>query len=84
MPSRSLLTLAAAALVLVGCNKPAPTPEAAVPDTGAVDTVAAAGAPIGDSVATVLDSAATNDDSVNVLPADSVADTAMADTTLNN
>jgi hypothetical protein len=84
MPSRSLLTLAAAALVLAGCNKPAPTPEAAVPDTGAVDTVAAAGAPIADSVTAVLDSAAIGNDNVNVLPADSVADTTMADTTLNN
>lgn len=80
MPSRPYLTLAAAALLLAGCNKPAPTPEAAVPDTGAVDTVAAAGAPIADSANAVLDSVATNSpDSVTVVPTDS-----LADTTLNN
>jgi PBP1b-binding outer membrane lipoprotein LpoB len=79
MPSRPFLTLAAAALLLAGCNKPAPTPEAAVPDTGAVDTVAAAGAPIADSAAAVMDSVAPNNDSVTVIPTDSVADT-----TLNN
>jgi PBP1b-binding outer membrane lipoprotein LpoB len=78
MPSRPLLTLAAA-LLLAGCNKPAPTPEAAVPDTGAVDTVAAAGAPIADSAAADMDSVAPNNDSLTVIPADSVADT-----TLNN
>jgi hypothetical protein len=77
MPSRPLLTLAAAALLLAGCNKPAPTPEAAAPDTGAVDTVAAAGAPIADSTAAVTDSVAPNNDTVNVIPADSVADTTM-------
>jgi len=80
MPSRPFLTLAAAALLLAGCNKPAPTPEAAAPDTGAVDTGAAAGAPIADTNAAVIDSVATNNnDSVTVIPADSVADT-----TLNN
>ena len=79
MPSRPLLTLAAAALVLAGCNKPSPTPEAAVPDTGAVDTLAAAGAPIADTTAAVLDSVTNNNDTVNVMPADSVADS-----TLNN
>ena len=58
MPTRSVFTLATAALLLGGCNKPAPTPEAAVPDTGAVDTVAAAGAPMADSPTAVLDSVA--------------------------
>ena len=80
MPSRPLLSLAAAAVLLAGCNKPSPTPEAAAPDTGAVDTVAAAGAPIADTAAAAMDSVATNNnDTVNVIPADSVADT-----TLNN
>jgi len=79
MPSRPLLTLAAAVLLLAACNKPAPMPEAAVPDTGTVDTVAAGGAPIADSTAAVIDSVAPNNDSVTVMPTDSVADT-----TLNN
>jgi PBP1b-binding outer membrane lipoprotein LpoB len=84
MPSRPYLTLAAAALLLAGCNKPAPTPEAAVPDTGAVDTVAAAGAPIADSANAMVDSVnnatdsiASTTDSVTVVPTDSVADTTM-------
>jgi hypothetical protein len=71
MPCRSVLSFATAALLLAGCNKPAPTPEAAAPDTGAVDTVAAAGAPIPDTV-NILPT-----DSLNVVPADSVADTTM-------
>ena len=77
MPCRSVLTFATAALLLAGCNKPAPTPEAAAPDTGAVDTVAAAGAPVGDSAAAIMDSVTTNNDTVNILPTDSVSDTTM-------
>lgn len=61
------------------CNKPAPTH--AAPDTGSVDTVAAAGAPIADSANTMTDSAAAAGDSaanaadstVTVMP-DSTAD----------
>ena len=55
MPSRSVLTVAAA-LLLAGCNTPSPTPEVATPDTGTVDTVAAAGAPIADSTNAMVDS----------------------------
>ncbi len=88
MSCRSALTFAMAALLLAGCNTPVPTPEAAAPDTGTVDTVAAAGAPIADT-AMVMDSIAANNDSVAMIPADStaettLADTTVADTTLNN
>ncbi|HEX6104818.1 MAG TPA: hypothetical protein VFZ26_04500 [Gemmatimonadales bacterium] len=76
MSPRSALTFAAAALLLAGCNKPAPTPEAAAPANATVDTVAAAGAPVADTVA-VMDSIAENNDSI-------VADTAVTDTTLDN
>lgn len=62
MPARSALTLTAL-LLLAACNKPAPTPEAAGPDTGSADTVAAAGAPIADSANTMTDSAAAAGDS---------------------
>jgi hypothetical protein len=82
MPSRPVLTLAAAVLLLAACNKSSPTPEVATPDTGVVDTVAAAGAPIADSanamtdsVTTVVDSAATAVDSMASVPADTTADT---------
>lgn len=76
MSDRSLLALAAAVLLVGGCNKPSPTPSAAVPDTGAVDTVAAAGAPIADSTAVMTDSVAV--DSTPPAPADSLADTTAA------
>ena len=76
MSPRSALTFAAAALLLAGCNKPAPTPEAAAPANATVDTVAAAGAPVADTVA-VMDPIAENNDSI-------VADTAVTDTTLDN
>jgi uncharacterized lipoprotein YajG len=74
MPSRSVLTLAAAALLLAGCNKPSPTPEVATPDTGVVDTVAAAGAPIADSATATMDSVVATSDSLVTLPAESTAD----------
>jgi uncharacterized lipoprotein YajG len=74
MPSRSALTLAAAVLLLAGCNKPSPAPEVATPDTGAVDTVAAAGAPIADSSAAMTDSATAVVDSTVNVTADSLAD----------
>lgn len=76
MSPRSALTFAAAALLLAGCNKPAPTPEAAAPANATVDTVAAAGAPVADTVA-VMDSIAESNDSI-------VADSAVTDTTLDN
>ena len=76
MSPRSALTFAAAALLLAGCNKPAPTPEAAAPANATVDTVAAAGAPVADTVA-VMDTIAENNDSI-------VADTVVTDTTLGN
>ena len=76
MSPRSALTFAAAALLLAGCNKPAPTPEAAAPANATVDTVAAAGAPVADTVV-VMDSIAENNDSI-------VADTVVTDTTLGN
>jgi len=72
MPCRSALTFATAALLLAGCNTPAPTPEAAAPDTGTVDTVAAAGAPIAEN------------DTLTMAPADSVADTNMVDTNVSD
>ena len=72
MSPRSALTFAAAALLLAGCNKPAPTPEAAAPANATVDTVAAAGAPVADTVV-VMDSIAENNDSI-------VADSAVIDT----
>jgi hypothetical protein len=82
MPRRSILALAAA-IILAGCNKPAPEPAAAAPDTGMVDTVAAAGAPIADSatamsdsVAAMTDSVATTDSVLTPL-ADSIADTTI-------
>ena len=55
MPSRTVLTLAAA-LLSASCNTPSPTPEVATPENGVVDTVAAAGAPIADSANAVVDS----------------------------
>ena len=73
MSPRSALTFAAAALLLAGCNKPAPTPEAAAPATATVDTVAAAGAPVADTIAVMAE----NNDSI-------VADTVVTDTTLGN
>jgi hypothetical protein len=57
MPIRSVLTLTAA-LLCAGCNTPSPTPEVATPDTGTVDTVAAAGAPLADSTDVIVDSTA--------------------------
>ena len=81
MSSRSVLALAAV-LLIAACNKPSPSPEVATPDTGVVDTVAAAGAPIADSASamtdsatTAVDSAATAADSMATVPADTTADT---------
>lgn len=66
MPARSALTLTAL-LLLAACNKPSATPEVATPDTGSVDTVAAAGAPMADSLNVATDSTVT-------VTADSTAD----------
>lgn len=73
MPIRSVLTLTAA-LLCAGCNTPSPTPEVATPDTGTVDTVAAAGAPLADSTNLIVDSAATGVDSTVTETTDSIAD----------
>lgn len=53
----TLFPVTVTALLLVsGCNKPEPPPEAAAPANETTDTVAAAGAPMADSAAAVADS----------------------------
>jgi hypothetical protein len=55
---KSLASAVAALALLAGCNKPSPAPEASVPPAESTDTVATAGAPIADSLATNTDSVA--------------------------
>lgn len=78
---RTVHAVSLSALLLVAaCNKPGPAPEAAVPATETADTVAAAGAPMADSVA-VTDTVAVTDS----VPADTVvADSMTADTLTAN
>lgn len=73
MPIRSALTLTVV-LLCAGCNTPSPTPEVATPDTGTVDTVAAAGAPLADSTNLIVDSTANAVDSMVTETTDSIAD----------
>ncbi len=73
MPIRSVLTLTAV-LLGTGCNTPSPTPEVATPDTGTVDTVAAAGAPLADSTNLIVDSTANGVDGTVTETTDSIAD----------